>query len=136
MRAGDDGEKGAARRKPRVGRRRPVSRSWPLRRRPRRGAKVTLASQDGGLSCGFDADKGSSEPETPRAVIRRVTPDELRKEADSTESLARLVSYQPDKVWLCAKAEELRRLADRLESRSWSPTGRGGSPRLDVKTKS
>ena len=59
-------------------------------------------------------------------VIWRVTPEELRKEAASTESLARLVSYQPDKAWLHAKADELRRLADRMEARSWLPKDRGG----------
>ena len=60
-------------------------------------------------------------------VIWRVTPDDLRKEAASTESLARLVSYHPDKVWLRAKADELRRLADRMEARSWLPRERTAS---------
>jgi hypothetical protein len=50
-----------------------------------------------------------------------VTPEELRKEAASAEFLSRLVSFQPDKDWLSAKAAELRRLADRLEARSWRP---------------
>jgi hypothetical protein len=51
-----------------------------------------------------------------------VTPDELRKEADSAELMARVVSYRPDKLWLTAKAAELRRLAERMEARSWEPT--------------
>lgn len=61
-----------------------------------------------------------------RPVIAPVTPDDLRKEAASAESLARLVSYHPDKAWLRAKADELRRLADRMEARSWLPAERGG----------
>lgn len=39
--------------------------------------------------------------------------------------MARVVSYQPDKLWLTAKAAELRRLAERMEERSWDPRGRG-----------
>ncbi|HKR88691.1 MAG TPA: hypothetical protein VJS38_11010 [Phenylobacterium sp.] len=35
--------------------------------------------------------------------------------------MARVVSYRPDKLWLTAKAAELRRLAERMESRSWDP---------------
>ncbi len=54
-----------------------------------------------------------------------MTPDELRKEAAAAEFMARLVSLRPDREWLSAKAAELRRLADRLEARSWRPT-RGG----------
>ena len=50
-----------------------------------------------------------------------MTPDELRKEAASAEFMARVVSYRPDKLWLTAKAAELRRLAERMESRSWDP---------------
>ncbi len=53
-----------------------------------------------------------------------VTPEDLRREAESTERLSRLVSYHPDKAWLNAKAMELRRLADRMESRSWLPRER------------
>lgn len=33
--------------------------------------------------------------------------------------MARVVSFHPDKQWLTAKAVELRRLADRIEARSW-----------------
>jgi len=51
----------------------------------------------------------------------RVNPDELRKEAASAEQMARVVSYKPDKLWLTAKAAELRRLAERIEARSWDP---------------
>jgi hypothetical protein len=58
-----------------------------------------------------------------------VTPDELRKEAASAERLSRLMSFQPDKAWLYAKAAELRRLADRMEARSWLPRERGHEPR-------
>ncbi len=57
-----------------------------------------------------------------------VTPEELRKEAAAAESMARIVSYQPDKRWLEAKAAELRHQADRMEARSWAPApprGRG-----------
>jgi hypothetical protein len=50
-----------------------------------------------------------------------VTPEELRQEADAAELLSRRVSFRPDKEWLHAKAAELRRLADRLEARSWRP---------------
>jgi hypothetical protein len=50
-----------------------------------------------------------------------VTPEELRKEAAAAELLSREVSLRPDKEWLNAKAVELRRLADRLEARSWRP---------------
>jgi hypothetical protein len=57
-----------------------------------------------------------------------VTPDQLRREAESTERLSRLVSYHPDKAWLNAKAAELRRLADRIEARSWLPRDRGEDP--------
>ena len=53
-----------------------------------------------------------------------VTPEELRREAESTERLSRLVSYLPDKNWLNAKALELRRLAARMEARSWRPNER------------
>jgi hypothetical protein len=53
-----------------------------------------------------------------------VTPDELRKEAASAELMANVVSYRPDKVWLTAKAAELRRLADVMEQRSWDPHDR------------
>jgi hypothetical protein len=55
-----------------------------------------------------------------------VTPEELRKEAASSEFLARLVSYRPDKTWLMAKAAELRHQAERLEARSWDPIERKG----------
>lgn len=44
-----------------------------------------------------------------------LTPQELRKEAEATEALARLVSYGPDKAWLQDKAAALRREADRQE---------------------
>ena len=50
-----------------------------------------------------------------------MTPEELRKEANATEFMARLVSYGRDKEWLTAKAAELRRQADRMEERSWEP---------------
>lgn len=53
-----------------------------------------------------------------------MTPDELRKEAASAEFLASVVSYRPDKLWLTAKAAELRRLAERMEQRSWDPPDR------------
>ncbi len=43
------------------------------------------------------------------------TPEELRKEAEATEAMAKLVSYGPDKAWLNEKAEALRREADRQE---------------------
>lgn len=35
--------------------------------------------------------------------------------------MASVVSYRPDKLWLTAKAAELRRLAERMESRPWDP---------------
>lgn len=54
-----------------------------------------------------------------------MTPDELRKEAASAEMMARVVSYRPDKLWLTAKAAELRRLAERMEARTWDPRERG-----------
>jgi hypothetical protein len=58
-----------------------------------------------------------------------VTPEELRKEAASAEFMSREMSLLPDKEWLSAKAAELRRLADRLESRSWRPRApRAGAP--------
>jgi hypothetical protein len=43
----------------------------------------------------------------------------MRKEAASAEFMAGVVSYKPDKQWLTAKAAELRRLAERMEARSW-----------------
>ena len=52
-----------------------------------------------------------------------MTPDELRKEAAAAEFMARLVSLRTDKAWLEAKAAELRRQADKLEARSWKPSG-------------
>ena len=52
----------------------------------------------------------------------------MRKEASAAESLARFVSYGPDKAWLRAKAEELRRQADRLEERSWAPRSGPSQP--------
>lgn len=59
-----------------------------------------------------------------------MTPEELRKEAQATEALARFVSYGRDKEWLLARAQELREQADRLarqsEERSWRPTERKG----------
>ena len=48
-----------------------------------------------------------------------MTPEQLRKEANDAEFMARQVSYGRDKEWLTAKAAELRHLADRLEQRSW-----------------
>jgi hypothetical protein len=51
-----------------------------------------------------------------------VTPEDLRKEAAAAEFMARVVSFQPDKAWLNAKAAELRHQADRLEERSWRPS--------------
>jgi hypothetical protein len=62
-----------------------------------------------------------AEPSNDAASCPAVTPDQLRDEADSAERLARVVSFNPDKAWLCAKAAELRRLADRMEGRSWLP---------------
>lgn len=47
--------------------------------------------------------------------LRMPTSQELRKEAEATEALARLVSYAPDKAWLRDKAAALRREADRQE---------------------
>jgi hypothetical protein len=58
-----------------------------------------------------------------------VRPEELRKEAAAAEFMARLVSYRPDKLWLQAKAAELRHQADRLEERSWDPADRQDKPR-------
>jgi hypothetical protein len=57
-----------------------------------------------------------------------VTPDDLRREAEAAERLSQLVSYQPDKAWLNAKAVELRRLAERMEARSWLPRDRSEDP--------
>lgn len=58
-----------------------------------------------------------------------MNPDELRKEAASAEQMARVVSYRPDKQWLTAKAAELRRLAERIEARTWdSARDLGDSP--------
>lgn len=57
-----------------------------------------------------------------------MTPDELRKEAASAEFMARVVSYKPDKQWLTAKAAELRRLAERMEARSWQPPDGDDAP--------
>jgi hypothetical protein len=57
-----------------------------------------------------------------------VTPDDLRKEAASAEYMATVVSYLPDKQWLTAKAAELRRLAERLEARSWDPQAQSEPP--------
>ena len=51
-------------------------------------------------------------------------PEDLRREAAAAEFLSRLVSFRPDKEWLSAKATELRRLADRMEARSWRPRER------------
>jgi hypothetical protein len=50
-----------------------------------------------------------------------VSPEDLRKEAAAAEFMAKVVSYLPDKQWLTAKAAELRRLAERIEARSWDP---------------
>jgi hypothetical protein len=58
-----------------------------------------------------------------------VTPEDLRKEAHAAELLSRQVSLRPDKEWLNAKAAELRRLADRLEARSWRPRRLGPGDR-------
>lgn len=44
------------------------------------------------------------------------TPEQLRREADEVESLARVVSYAKDKAELREKAAELRRRADRLDA--------------------
>jgi hypothetical protein len=57
-----------------------------------------------------------------------VTPEDLRKEAEAAERMARVVSYQRDKEWLAAKAAELRRLAERMEARSWEPRPRSEEP--------
>ena len=66
-----------------------------------------------------------AEPRSADGVSRRVTtPDDLRKEANAAEFLARLVSYARDKQWLAARAADLRRQADLLEQRSWAPDGR------------
>lgn len=64
------------------------------------------------------------EPSIIASSYAPVTPDDLRKEAAATELMARVVSYLPDKQWLTAKAVELRRLAERLEARSWEPQTR------------
>lgn len=53
-----------------------------------------------------------------------MTPEDLRKEAAAAEFLSRIVSFRPDKERLCAKAVELRLMADRLEARSWLPRER------------
>jgi len=45
-----------------------------------------------------------------------VTPEALRNEAAEAEQMARVVSYRQDKLWLIAKAAELRRLAERMET--------------------
>jgi len=63
-----------------------------------------------------------------------VTPEQLRKEADAAETLARTVSYNRDKAWLTAKAAELRHQAERLEARSWRPSGRPRSAPTDRET--
>jgi len=42
--------------------------------------------------------------------------------------MATVVSYLPDKQWLTAKAAELRRLAERLEARSWDPQAQSEPP--------
>jgi hypothetical protein len=46
-----------------------------------------------------------------------MSPNDLRKEANAAEFLARLVSDAPGRAWLTAKAEVLRREAQRLETR-------------------
>jgi hypothetical protein len=48
-----------------------------------------------------------------------MTSNELRAEADRTETMARIVSYARDREWLLAKAAVLRHQAVRLEERSW-----------------
>jgi hypothetical protein len=50
-----------------------------------------------------------------------MTPEQLRKEAESIEELARVVSYRPDKARLTTKAAELRARARTLETRSFAP---------------
>jgi hypothetical protein len=50
------------------------------------------------------------------------TPEELRTQAESTETLARLVSFGRDKEHLMARGRALREQADRLESGSVAPT--------------
>jgi hypothetical protein len=45
------------------------------------------------------------------------SPEDLRKQADEAEALARLVSYAADKERLLARAAELRRQADDEEAR-------------------
>lgn len=57
----------------------------------------------------------------------RVTPEQLRREADEAETLSRVVSYARDKAWLGDKAAELRRQADLLEQGAWPPEGRKAS---------
>lgn len=52
------------------------------------------------------------------------TPEELRKEADDAEAMARMVSYAPDKRWLLEKAEALRQQADRQERTAHRPRDR------------
>ena len=51
------------------------------------------------------------------SVRPRMSPNDLRKEANAAEFLARLVSDAPGRAWLTAKAEVLRREAQRLETR-------------------
>ena len=52
-------------------------------------------------------------------------PEELRKEANAAEFMARL--YGRDKEWLTAKAAELRHLAERQEQLSWRDAGCDGA---------
>lgn len=59
-----------------------------------------------------------------------MTPQDLRKEADAAEVLARVVSYGRDKEQLIARAAELRLEAERLEGRSFQPAYKGGEPPL------
>lgn len=47
--------------------------------------------------------------------------------------MARVVSYQADKVWLTAKAAELRRLAERLEARNREPRAPDGDAGADAR---
>lgn len=61
------------------------------------------------------------EPGLLGGCLLSVTPEQLRKEAAAAEFMARVVSYQPDKERLNARAAELRGQADRLEARSWAP---------------
>jgi hypothetical protein len=46
-----------------------------------------------------------------------VTPDQLRNEAGAAEAQAKRFGPGPDRDWLTAKAETLRRAAERLEHR-------------------